>query len=312
MEDCCKMCPIRRIGPFHAVPSPPIFHDFMRDLTLPEYLPAETPFWLQEAFPPEVEPFRGINGMSPEWREAIPSANAMGTAGIDRFQANQYINWRPETAHFLEARYTPLSVPPAGGRFPLLEAIAEQTARGCVTVEAVAEALCKEVVARLRHPHIPPFSAPIRADRNLGDEALLQSGAAWCNEQARVFVRLCQIRQIPARIIHLFYTTVRNGHTIAEFHNGAQWCLVDASYGILFRDEAGHPLSAVQCHDRGEGQERFGALFHARLQELLHSIQPEDEHSRNWIESRSKETPHSCAAALDWFGVINYPLPPLV
>jgi hypothetical protein len=42
----------------------------------------------------------------------------------------------------------------------------------------------------------------VDGNRNLDDEALLASGCGWRNEQARVFIRLCQVNGIPARMLH--------------------------------------------------------------------------------------------------------------
>jgi len=110
--------------------------------------------------------------------------------------------------------------------------------------------LTRAMPALLRHPGIPPLGRPVPPDRNLDDEALLESGSGWCNEQARVFIRLCQVMGIPARMIHLF----GQNHTIAEFYAEDRWIMADTSYFFAVPGKDGTWLSAAACHDRGEGQ----------------------------------------------------------
>src|SRR6185369_9136064 len=95
-----------------------------------------------------------------------------------------------------------------------------------------------------RHPKMPPRASSVRADRNLDDEALLASGCGWCNEQTRVFVRLCQVAGIPARIVHLF----GQNHTVAEFHADGRWALADATniFVVPAREGTERLLSAAQ------------------------------------------------------------------
>jgi hypothetical protein len=285
------------------------------DLSQPGFSPPECPAWLREELPAWVEPFRGINGMPENWKATYSGPNGGGVAGVDRFQANQFIVHRPETAAYLAKQYTPLQVGYRKGTFPELEKIVERLFTESEAVEEKVSKLLSYVVRNVWHPFTPPSCGPLPPDRNLDEEALIRSGKAWCNEQARIFVRLCQVAQIPARLIHLFYKKPQDGHTIAEFHNGTKWCLVDATYCILFKDNAGQPLSGEECHDRGAGQRRVGELYHARI------IALDAEHGagvasspfqspRRWWEQRRQRSAEVWANELDWFGVINYPLPP--
>ena len=40
-----------------------------------------------------------------------------------------------------------------------------------------------------------------------------KSGCAWCHEQSRVFIRMCQACGLNGRIVHLFYKDKATGHT---------------------------------------------------------------------------------------------------
>jgi Transglutaminase-like enzymes, putative cysteine proteases len=293
-----------------ALPGSAVWHD----LSLPGYTPPEVPSWAREKGPEWMERFRGINGLSAAWQRCFDGPNAPGTAGIDRYQANHFIPFRPETARYLQEEYTPLEVRYVPGTYPELEEIAAAAVRSRTDVEAKAEALLMGPGRALKHPYIPPLGPVISPSRNLDELALLRSGCAWCNEQARVFVRLCQTQNIPARLIHLFYSTPPIGHTIAEFHNGRSWCLVDASYFIVFRTEDGTTLSAADCHDRGAGQRRYSELAAAAIRRLVkegEKCPPEERDPRleNFLAERRPVTEEFCFAQLESFGVINYPLP---
>ena len=70
---------------------------------------------------------------------------------------------------------------------------------------------------------------------------LLKSGAGWCNEQAHVFVRLCQVADIPAHMVFLFYADNRSGHVVAEFHADGRWAMADTSWLCVFPDKTAPP-----------------------------------------------------------------------
>jgi len=79
------------------------------DLEGPEYTPPETPFWLREVKPDWIRPFEGINGTPDAWR---PRGHVLGrdVKGADRWMANHYLFYRPETAAYLYTAYTPPTV----------------------------------------------------------------------------------------------------------------------------------------------------------------------------------------------------------
>jgi hypothetical protein len=166
----------------------------------------------------------------------------------------------------------------------------------------------------------------IAKDRGLDDEALLSSGRAWCNEQARVFVRLCQVAGIPARLIFLFYSPAPGGHVIAEFYADGRWSMADASFLCVFPDAGGHLMSAAECH--GAGKLQAGEAYFKRLQEMTtysdermvgakFPAQPDQAERGRFVaqsaEGMRKEyrsqTPKKLADQLWVFGVMNYPLP---
>mgnify|MGYP001389460141 CR=1 FL=1 len=89
----------------------------VHDLSHPEYDPPDAPAWVKETVPAWVMPFRGKNGMSAPWR-SVPGPFAPGVRGLDRYQANQFVCYRPETAKYLYTEYTPLEVHYREGTLP--------------------------------------------------------------------------------------------------------------------------------------------------------------------------------------------------
>ena len=291
----------------------------VHDLTHPDFDPPDCPAWAKEELPPWILPYRGRNGLPSPWNER-KYAMAMSVRGVDRYHANQFVVYRPETARYLYTDYTPLEVHYRAGLLPSYEKLAAEVTSPDQSPREKAVNLLVRGASRLRHPIMPPCGPNVSGDRNCDDESLLQSGIGPCNEQTRVFIRLCQVCGIPARLIQLFYSDF-TGHCVAEFHVEGGWCMADASWFCAFPDANGRLLSAADCHDRGEGQKRAGLAYYKRFQELR-ALTPEElglghetvaahgeTNLQYWqrISTRSAET---LAAELYLFGVMNYPLPP--
>jgi hypothetical protein len=177
-------------------------------------------------------------------------------------------------------------------------------------------ALVTQAMAEMRHPAIPPTGKRprIASDRNLvNDDDLLATGYGRCGEQARISVRLCQACNIPARIIHLFYSNKRSGHTVIEFHADGRWIMADGSWRCVFPGPDGKLMSAAQCHDGGEGQRYCGMAYEKRMHQIaeLPPDQLVDKHrtpeqARKYYSSLAAE---ELARKMGTFGMINHPLP---
>jgi hypothetical protein len=286
----------------------------IRDLNHPDYNPPDCPAWAKETVPAAIEPFRGRNGLPSPQRDK-PGALAMNCRGVDRYHANQFIVYRPETAKFLYTDYTPLRVNYRKGLLPAYEALSAEVTAGCRTETEKVVALLLKGAARVKHPYMVPCGPDVSSDRNADDETLLKSGSGWCNEQARVFVRLCQVNAMPARLIHLFYADKKTGHCIAEVYADGSWCMADASWLCVFPGPDGKLLSAAQCHDGGEGQKYAGLAYHKRQQELLTwsdadlNLKKHDADLATWRERVGSQTAEFLANWITFFAVMNYPLP---
>ena len=70
----------------------------------------------------------------------------------------------------------------------------------------------------VRHPNFAGVDLP--PDRAMTEEQLIDSGVGWCNEQCRVFIALCGVMEIPARLCFLFHANGKTAHTATEVELG--------------------------------------------------------------------------------------------
>jgi hypothetical protein len=279
------------------------------DLFDVDYSPTDCPDWAKEDLPRWLLPHVGKNGAPAEYRDKAGPFST-NVRGIDRYQANWFIMHNPQTAQFIYEQYTPQQVGYVPGTLPGYERISQKYTAGLSSDTDKAIALLMALPELVRHPSMPPLGPSTRSDRNLDDEALLASGQGWCNEQARVFIRLCQVNNIPARMIHLF----GQNHTIAEFYADGRWALADASIFFVARGKDGKLLSAAQCHDQGEGQRAYALAKQAAMRKLAELPDAElgrtPEQAERYRQSAANFDAERLATRTDLvFGVINYPLP---
>ncbi len=280
------------------------------DLSQPEFNPPSCPAWAKVQTPAWVERYKGKNG-APEPYHSQKRPMGSSTEGIDRYQANQFVNHLPQTAEFIYTQYTPLEAGYMRGTLPMYEKIvAQYTTEDMTDTEKALALLHNAMPDRFRHPSMPPLGKKVAADRNLMDEELLATGSGWCNEQARVFIRLCQVAGMQGRMIHLF----GQNHTIAEFYADGQWVMADASNMFVARDTNGKLLSAAECHDGAAGQRAYALAKKARLMEMRNTppkelgISPDE--TEKYQNSWERFDAEKLAERDDLhFGVINYPLP---
>lgn len=291
--------------------------------------PREVPEWVKVEVPDEYKGFLAGFGL-PEDNQLHGKILARNVRYIDFWQANNHLIYRPETAGYLYSEdYSSTKTPPyIKGTLPTYERLVEAHCQGMTSDREKALVLLGEVLPKVcLHPTVPPLAPMFWGNRGLNDEELVQSGKGYCNEQARVFVRLCQVAGIPARMIYLFYSDKETGHVIAEFYADGRWSMAETSYFIAFPAEDGHLMSAAECH--AEGKPAAGKAYYDRYQEIIRMSDDEiagekyaaiaDEDQRNcenvMVAQRERqrlgtETPQTLADLLDVFGVMEYPLPP--
>ena len=180
---------------------------------------------------------------------------------------------------------------------------------------------------RFPHPTMPPLGPHCRADRGMLDEELAQERLGFCNEQARVYARFCQVAGIPARFVYLFYTDQRTGHTIAEIYVDGRWAMADASWFCVFPGPDGRWLSAAECHEEGPIASTWARRISRECSRLRPSAtnnssavtSPRERRGRappkvrrqgcRYPDGLGEKTAKSLGDQLWKFGIINYPLP---
>lgn len=263
------------------------------------------PAWVKHDVPEQIKPYVGKRGLPAAWQQGPEFGDE--AAGVDRWLSNNFIVYRKETAKFLYQDYTPLKVNYKKGTFPLLEKIVAKYTAGLKSDKDKAVALLtKAMPVLLRHPALPPYKA-LAVDRNLNDEQLVESGEAWCGEQSRVFVRLCQVAGIPARMIALFYADNKNGHSIAEFYADGHWSMADSTYFVVFPAKDGHLMSVAEVHEKEEDARPYvKAAYAASFVEILKKSDAELGGASARPEMAARE---ELVNNLGLFAVVNYPLP---
>jgi hypothetical protein len=284
------------------------------------------PAWLIEEIPVWALPYVGIEGLHKLFGVNIPQPPVKN---IDIWQSNHNIIYRPEIENELYNSYTPLIVNYIKGTLPSYEKLAAKFTAGLATDREKAVALLtKAMPGKVMHPTDPPLGLKdLPPDRGLDDEDLLESGYGWCNEQARVFVRLCQVSGIPARMVFLQFGNGNggvgtNGHVIAEFYADGGWCMADASWFTVFPGFNGKLMSALQCHQPANSA-RVGEAYIARWKELLTWTDDQlcghvfkgDTPAQSQITDAGREERNVLKNKIEngykhfIFSVLNYPLP---
>lgn len=267
---------------------------------------ASVPAWVKHEIPEWIHPHVGKRGLPDPWPQRA-DLGAGELVGIDLWQANNFVVHRTETAEFLYRDYTPLKVDYRKGTFPVLEEIVARHTAGLTSDrDKAARLLTAAMPALLRHPALPPYKT-LRVDRNFDEEQLVQSGEAWCSEQARVFVRLCQAAGNPARMVYLFYADNQNGHTIAEFYAQGRWCMADATYFCVFPAEDGRLMSAAEAHEKtGPAREQVRAAYAGSFAKIL---KMSDANMGGAAVRQEMVARQELVGTLGAFGLLNYPLP---
>ncbi len=220
-------------------------------------------------------------------------------AGIDREQAQSMVRLCPETAPVLYGpEFSPRAIAYRAGSRPLLEAV--PAGLPCRTSRDSVDSIHTWVREHVRHPHLAGFVAP---DRALSEEGLIDSGVGWCNEQARVFIALCGVAGIPARLCFLFHSNERCGHTATEVWLEGKWAFCDVTFGVLVMLPTGEPASGLdlQGHYRALAHE----AYRAPLTDYLAHVRPEFDHVPGWGLADRPE-PNLGGELLHAIGICNY------
>lgn len=144
-----------------------------------------------------------------------------------------------KTADYIYSEFTPGVTEYVPGSRPLLEKVVNETLPGSMTEREKALALMR----RVRDNRDCGLARP-NLFHGGSEEELLKRGALMCNEVSRLFVCLCQIAGMPARV-HCAHIT---GHMMAEVQTDGKWGWIDPMKGVAPVNDNGEPAGAWELH----------------------------------------------------------------
>lgn len=191
----------------------------------------------------------------------------VGVAGIDRQQSQSAVLLCEQTEQFLYNNYSPTIIRYTQGTRPELERIVAQLSGD--TPRARALSAMNWVSRNVQHPHT---CGPLAPDRAHSEEQLIGSQRGWCNEQARVFVALCEVMEIPSRLCFLFHANAKCGHTTAEVFLENRWAFFDPTFDLAVELPDGRLAEARELS--GAQRELAHRAYQRPLQEYYARTQP--------------------------------------
>jgi len=223
----------------------------------------------------------------------------VGVRGIDRELAQGMIRLCPETEPILYGEgFSPRNIAYKMGTRPALEKLAG-TLRGPTPSQSAIN-IMQWVHDHVIHPHLV---GPTPADRALSEEDLIASQCGWCNEQTRVFIALCEVLEIPARLFFVNHVNTICGHTAAEVFLEDRWAFFDVTFNLVV------PLPDGRL---AEGRELSGpqrplahAAYRPALEGYYQKTQPFVAEHAGWGPS-GRPSLEKGGDLLDTIGICNY------
>jgi hypothetical protein len=145
-----------------------------------------------------------------------------------------------KTAEYIYAEFTPTDLRYKPGSRPMLEALVRELVTDAMSDREKALALMRRCRDNQDHGLARPglFNGGT-------EEELLKRGAIMCNEISRVFVCLCQIAGLPARV----HCSHISGHMMTEVQVDGRWWWIDPMKGLAPVDTHDEPVSAWDLHN---------------------------------------------------------------
>ena len=220
-------------------------------------------------------------------------------AGLDREQTLSQVRLCPETEALLYGgEFSPRRIQYAPGARPTLESIVASFAGG--DARARAGAALTWVFRNVAHPHVV---GPLAPDRDLSEEQIIETGIGWCNEQARVFIALCEVMALPARICFVCHHNGLSGHSATEVLLGGRWAFFDATFHVCVPLPNGHLAEGRDLS--GPNRDLAHAAYEPALREHYQHVHPFVEESTGWRKSERPD-PDRGGDLLDTLGICNY------
>ncbi len=223
----------------------------------------------------------------------------VGVAGIDRKQAKTMVRvCRQTVATLYGPEFSPQAIRYRKGSRPRLEAIVAKF-KGKTPRARVEEAMnwtAKKVV----HPHLKGKTAP---DRAMTEEQLIDSGRGWCNEQSRVFVALCNVMEIPARLCYVFHSNLICGHTATEVLLDGRWVFFDVTFKVTANLPDGRPAEGRDLS--GPYRKLANRVYRPPFLAYCAGAKPFVEGEVGWC-SKDRPKPNAVGDLLAYLGITNY------
>jgi len=159
--------------------------------------------------------------------------------------------------------FSPTSIRYLPGLRPVLEGIAGSLEGR--SPRQRADAAMGWIMRNVPHPYLV---GDVAKDRAMTEEGLIASGIGWCNEQARVFIALCEVMGIPGRMCFLTHQHGRCGHATSEVYLDGKWAWFDPTFGVRV------PLPDGTLGTSAELSGPYRALAHKAYRPMLAECYP--------------------------------------
>lgn len=235
----------------------------------------------------DLTPFtaRGFHG---EFDRIIAT---VGVAGIDLTQVQSQIRLcDPTEALLYGPNFSPRAISYSKGSRPILEAIVSSA---CGSASQRVQTAMDWLTHNVFHPQ---FAGPTLPNRAMAEEQLIASRVGYCNEQARVFIALCEVMEIPARLCFLWHANGRSAHTATEVLIDGKWAFHDATYRVRVTLPDGTLAEAREL--RGEFRELAHEAYREPMRRWMCGGHPES--------APSDLDPDLGGDFLDSIGICNY------
>lgn len=154
--------------------------------------------------------------------------------GVDIEVIDDQLALTTKTAEYIYSAFTPLEIRYVRGSRPMLEKVVQEVVSSGMSDRQKALALMR----RVRDNRDMGLASP-SLFMGGSEEDLLKRGAIMCNEVSRLYVCLCQVAGIPARL-HCAHIS---GHMMTEVYAGGKWGWVDPMMGVAAVLDDGRPAS---------------------------------------------------------------------
>lgn len=200
--------------------------------------------------------YKGINQFGRAYK-IMTEHDTHAPGSVDQTLIENMIKLCPETVDYLYTEYTPATVLYRKGARPTLERYIEKIDPGWSNEEERIEAIAQ-------------FTSDLqqRADTDIDsmvfggtEEDIIARGSDWCTDVARVGCVLCQVENLPSRMVYLVDTEkAYHGHAIIEAFRSHVWGAVDCVANVIYRHPDGEPASTwdltnnphlIEAHYRG-------------------------------------------------------------